>query len=264
MSLLFLSAISIALFSVSATGAPSCSPEALPVGCATTCSRGASSTAAVWALAAAPQSNAPHGKASVAPRTHTIIFSILPLLPTKPALASNSPRSSNVSGEKTKFPSGHKTLEGRHFGRPMPSDEMSRTQLQSALFIPQRLDRLQLSRLVRRQISKKKSRRTRHHKRQHHAHRGHRHAQVSRQEKLSDHRHEQPDQNPHHRTAPADQKRFRQKLIHDLLARRPNCLSNPDLPRPLRHRHQHDVHNPYPADEQRDERNHDQHNRQRQ
>ena len=44
---------------------------------------------------------------------------------------------------------------------------------------------------------------------------------------------------------------------------RANRFADSDLPRPLRHRHQHDVHDPDPADQQRDERDDDQHDRQR-
>src|SRR5260370_813161 len=239
MSLLFLSAISIAVLSVSAIGAPCCSPEAVPAGCAVAVARppGACSTAAVCALTVAPKSNAAESNPTPAPLTSAIIFRI-----PAPSRAGRSPKSI----ARSLF-----TLEGL---RPV----------NHALLIPQRLNRLQLGRLICRQISKKQSRRARNHKRQHHAHRRHRHPQISGQKRLRDYRHQQPDQNSQHRTAPADQKRLRQKLIHDLLARRPDSLSNTNLPRALRHRHQHDVHNPNSADQQRDKRNHNQYNRQRQ
>src|SRR5713226_1625022 len=84
------------------------------------------------------------------------------------------------------------------------------------LFVPQRLNRLQPRRLVRRQIPEKKPCRTRNPKRNHHADPRDRHAQISRQQRLDDHRNRQPNQNAQHRAAPADQKRLNQKLIKNL------------------------------------------------
>src|SRR6266566_3908163 len=133
-----------------------------------------------------------------------------------------------------------------------------------ASFISQRLDRLQAGGLLRRQVPEEKSRGTRHHERDHHAETRNRNPQISRQKQLRAHRYGDPDQNPDNRPSSADNERFDQELIHDLPPRRPNGLANPDLPRPFRHRHQHDVHDPDSADHQCDERNDDQHDRQRQ
>src|SRR6266566_748574 len=133
-----------------------------------------------------------------------------------------------------------------------------------ASFISQRLDRLQAGGLLRGQVPEEKSRGTRHHERDHHAETRNRNPQISRQKQLRAHRYGDPDQNPDNRPSSADNERFDQELIHDLPPRRPNGLANPDLPRPFRHRHQHDVHDPDSADHQCDERNDDQHDRQRQ
>src|SRR5580692_3318066 len=83
MSLLFLSAISTALFSVSATGAPCCSPAPVPAGwaAAVACPPGACSTAAVCACALAPNTNN-----HAAPPATAIVFLIPPLLLPPPAL----------------------------------------------------------------------------------------------------------------------------------------------------------------------------------
>src|SRR6266851_1397154 len=46
--------------------------------------------------------------------------------------------------------------------------------------------------------------------------------------------------------------RFREELSHDIAAPRPQRLPDPDLARPLRHRHEHDVHDNDPAHDERD------------
>src|SRR5580658_2815470 len=154
MSLLFLSAISIALFSVSATVPPVCSPEFAAAGCPAACCPGPCSKVAVCPCAHAvlPKSNAPNPSTSAAPVIAPNVFRI----PAPPP-----PRNSQPGGAGLVYPV-----------RAPPDYTQSLTslaQVRAASFVPQRLNRLQLCRLIRRQIPKKQSRRARHHKRQHHA-----------------------------------------------------------------------------------------------
>src|ERR1700719_4756242 len=122
MSLLFLSAISIEVFSVSATGAPCCSPAVVPEGCAVAVAwpPGACSTAAVC-----PCTFAPNVNNNAAPAATAILFLI--------------PRSFSCRPLSQIYRGALLYLEG-----PRPANH--------ALLIPQRLNRLQLGRLIRRQI----------------------------------------------------------------------------------------------------------------
>src|SRR5580704_8793255 len=81
MSLLFRNAISIALFSVSATGPPCC--PAVSEGCPAACKLDADNTAAVWARNVPPKINAPIPSAHAALLPAAIIFSILDSFATK-------------------------------------------------------------------------------------------------------------------------------------------------------------------------------------
>src|SRR5712692_572961 len=221
MSLLFRKASPIALFSVSATGAPCCSAGGVPVDCAR--------------AATLPRSiNAALATALLILRI-LLLLSLLPdsfwLLFFYTSLAAILPLHGKYSGFFAK---------AKRAGKRGPCFLSIGFRHSAALLVPQRLDRLEPRRLVRRQIPEEKPGRARHHERDHHAEAGDRHTQISREELLCQDGDGDADQNAQNCSASADQKRLGQELVHDLSARRSNGLANPDFPRALRHRHQHD------------------------
>ena len=69
---------------------------------------------------------------------------------------------------------------------------------------------------------------------------------------------QQPERQPRDAADETEHARLDQELAQDHRRGRPEGLAQPDFPRALRNGHQHDVHDPDPADQQRDAGDHPQ------
>src|SRR5262249_40104146 len=131
-----------------------------------------------------------------------------------------------------------------------------------ALFVTQSFDCLQLCRVIGGKIAEKQPRRTGNGERNHDAHGRYRDAQIAGKKKLCSDWNGEANQNPDDCPSAANQECFDEKLVEDIFSWGANRLADAYFARTLFHRHQHDVHDADPADEKRNECNHEQHNRQ--